>query len=78
MAASAALAESSPVVLGTGQALLPPLTNLAALSRDIGFAVAKCAQEEQLAPVIDDDDLRQRIEANFWLPEYREYRRVSG
>ena len=78
MAASAALAEASPVVRGTGEALLPPLTDLAALSREIGFAVAKCAQEEGLAPVIDDDSLQNRIDANFWQPEYREYRRVSA
>ena len=77
MAASAALARSSPVVRGNGEALLPPLTDLAALSREIGFAIAKCAQEEQLAPVIDDETLLARIEANFWQPEYREYRRVS-
>lgn len=77
MAASAALAEASPVVSGTGDALLPPITDLAALSRAIGFAVAKCAQEERLAPIIDDATLRERIEANFWQPEYREYRRVS-
>ena len=77
MAASAALADACPVVRGSGEALLPPLTDLAALSREIGFAVAKCAQQDQLAPVIDDEVLRARIEANFWQPEYREYRRVS-
>ena len=77
MAASAALAEASPVVRGSGDELLPPLTNLAAISREIGFAVAKCAQQEGLAPVIEDNELRRRVEANFWQPEYREYRRVS-
>ena len=78
MAASAALAEASPVVRGDGTALLPSLNDLPALSREIGFAVAKCAQAEGLAPAIDDARLRDRIERNFWQPAYREYRRISS
>jgi malate dehydrogenase (oxaloacetate-decarboxylating) len=77
MAASAALAEASPAVRGTGKALLPPLTELPALSREIAFAVAKAAQARGLATRIPDERLRKRIEDNFWQPQYREYRRVS-
>lgn len=77
MAASAALAEASPAVQGTGKALLPPLTELPELSRRIAFAVGKEAQARGLAAKISDARLRARIESNFWQPEYREYRRVS-
>ena len=77
MAASAALAESSPVVRGTGRALLPPLAELPTLSREIAFAVGKAAQEHGVAQRISDERLRKRIDRNFWKPEYRAYRRVS-
>jgi len=77
MAASAALAEASPVLRGTGAALLPPLTELASLSREIAFAVGKAAQAQGVAAKISDERLRRRIDKNFWRSEYREYRRVS-
>lgn len=75
--ASETLASLSPLVLGTGSTLLPPLTGIEALSREIAFAVGKVAQEQGHALKIDDQMLRQRIEDMFWQPEYREYRRVS-
>ena len=78
MAASAALAEASPVLRGSGKALLPPLRDLAELSRDIAFAVAREAQKQGLAPEMSEARLRRRIEENFWQPQYREYRRVSA
>jgi malate dehydrogenase (oxaloacetate-decarboxylating) len=66
-----------PAVRGSGRALLPPLTELASLSREIAFAVGKAAQAGGHAAEIPDEQLRERIEANFWQPRYREYRRVS-
>ena len=77
-AASETLAANSPLA-NTGQGgLLPPFTELAALSKKIAFAVAKVAMQQGLALEIDDNMLQQRIENNFWKPEYRHYRRVSG
>jgi malate dehydrogenase (oxaloacetate-decarboxylating) len=76
-AAATALAHASPAVRGSGRALLPPLTELANLSREIAFAVGKAAQAGGHAAEIPDEQLRERIEANFWQPRYREYRRVS-
>lgn len=75
--ASETLASMSPQVKGTGSSLLPPLTGIEELSREIAFAVGKIAQEQGHALDIDDDLLRKRIEDMFWHPEYREYRRVS-
>lgn len=77
MVASAKLAEASPMVqTGSGE-LLPSLTKIAQLSKDIAFAVAKVAQQQGLALEITDELLHQRIESNFWQPEYRRYKRVS-
>jgi len=77
MVASKTLAEASPLAnTGEGE-LLPPLTEIANLSKKIAFAVAKVAFEQGLALQIDDDSLKAKIERNFWQPEYRRYKRIS-
>jgi malate dehydrogenase (oxaloacetate-decarboxylating) len=77
MAASNALADASPMVNDPNGELLPPLTEIGNLSRKIAFAVAKVAMGQGLALPIPDEMLEQRIESNFWKPEYRPYKRVS-
>lgn len=77
MAASNALASASPMA-NTGEGgLLPPLTEIANLSRNIAFAVAKVAMEQELALEMSDEALLDAIEKNFWKAEYRPYKRVS-
>ncbi|MGF3145810.1 oxaloacetate-decarboxylating malate dehydrogenase, partial [Cronobacter sakazakii] len=77
MAASEALASHSPLV-NTGSGLvLPPLTDIQAVSKDIAFAVGKMAQQQGVAVKTSAEALLQAIEENFWLPEYRSYRRTS-
>lgn len=77
MAASETLAAASPLAnTGEGE-LLPSLTSLAQLSKRIAFAVGKVAQQQGLALEISDNQLQDQIEANFWRPEYREFKRVS-
>ena len=71
MVASETLAEASPIAnTGEGE-LLPPLTEIANLSKKIAFAVAKVAYEQGLALRIEDEALEAKIERNFWQPEYR-------
>ncbi|KKO46533.1 malate dehydrogenase [Arsukibacterium ikkense] len=77
-AASKTLAATSPLANTGKGGLLPPFTALAELSKKIAFAVAKVAQQQGLALEIDDNSLQQRIEDNFWKPQYRHYKRVSG
>jgi malate dehydrogenase (oxaloacetate-decarboxylating) len=77
MVASETLAAVSPLAnTGEGE-LLPPLTGIAELSKKIAFAVAKVAFEQGLALAISDEMLMEKIEQNFWQPEYRQYRRSS-
>ncbi|MEC7691173.1 MAG: NAD-dependent malic enzyme [Pseudomonadota bacterium] len=77
MAASNALASASPMA-NTGEGcLLPPLTEIATLSKEIAFAVAKVAMEQDLALEMTDEALKASIEKNFWQAEYRPYKRVS-
>ena len=77
MAASDELAASSPLA-NTGEGgLLPPLTEVAALSKKIAFAVARVGREQGLGMDVFDAQLEARIERNFWSPKYRRYKRIS-
>lgn len=77
MATSAALAEASPLAATGEGELLPSLGEIAKLSKKIAFDVAKIAMQQNLALEVPDEVLLERIERNFWMPEYRPYKRVS-
>jgi malate dehydrogenase (oxaloacetate-decarboxylating) len=77
MASSETLANASPLAsTGKGQ-LLPCLNEIAQLSKEIAFQVAKVAIEQKLSLPMTDEQLQQSIDKNFWEPEYRPYKRVS-
>jgi len=76
--ASETLAAASPLANTGSGGILPPLTSLAELSKRIAFAVAKVAMAQGHALEMDDEVLKAKIDANFWKPEYRQYKRVSG
>lgn len=78
MAASRALADCSPLGRDGQGPLLPSLTDIHAVSKEIAFWVAKTAQLQGVALQTSDDVIRQNIANNFWLPEYREYKRVAN
>jgi malate dehydrogenase (oxaloacetate-decarboxylating) len=77
MVTSATLAEASPLAINGQGALLPAISDIAGLSKKIAFEVAKMAMQEGLALEVSDEIIHERIEKNFWLPEYRPYKRVS-
>jgi malate dehydrogenase (oxaloacetate-decarboxylating) len=76
--ASKTLAAASPKANSGEGGLLPAFTELSALSKQIAFNVAKVAMQQGLALELDDAMLQQKIEDNFWLPQYRQYKRVSA
>jgi malate dehydrogenase (oxaloacetate-decarboxylating) len=77
MIASETLAAQSPRA-NTGEgSLLPALTEIEALSKKIAYNVAKQAIKQGLALEISDEKLEQSIAANYWIPEYRDYKRIS-
>jgi malate dehydrogenase (oxaloacetate-decarboxylating) len=78
MAASQALAAASPLANTSKGGLLPPLTEISGLSREIAFVVGKVAQQQGHALEMPDEVLRSKIESNFWTPDYRRYRRSSA
>ncbi|MGD8176595.1 NAD-dependent malic enzyme [Marinimicrobium sp. ARAG 43.8] len=77
VAASRALAECSPMVKTGEGALLPPLRDIRAVSKVIARAVYRQAMEDAVATPAPEEVVEERIERNFWEPEYRNYRRTS-
>jgi len=75
--ASETLAAASPLANNVSDQLLPPLTAIAQLSKEIAFAIAKVAYKQGLALELTDEQLLAKIERNYWKPEYRQYRRIS-
>lgn len=76
MASSNALADCSPKLQDPNADLLPDLSQIQQISKVIAVKVAQAAMQDGVAPMMDLIDLQQKIEANFWKPEYRQYHRV--
>lgn len=77
MAASKALAESSPLAATGSGALLPLLCDIRSVSKQIARVVIRQAIEDGVALPIPSELIDEKIDQNFWEPEYREYRRTS-
>lgn len=77
MAASRALAAASPVAQTGSGALLPALGDIRAVSKVIARAVFLQAVADGVAMPVPEDVIDNAIEANFWQPQYRDYRRTS-
>lgn len=77
MAASQILAANSPLVTQGKGALLPPLDTIRDVSKVIAKAVILQAIADGVALPIPVELIEEKIEHNFWQPEYREYRRTS-
>ncbi|GFO74178.1 malate dehydrogenase (oxaloacetate-decarboxylating) [Bathymodiolus platifrons methanotrophic gill symbiont] len=75
MVASETLAEYSPLVKGTDTNLLPALSQIREVSLSIALAVGMQAIAEGFTPATSKENLEKNIQANFWTPEYRDYRR---
>ncbi|BBV66024.1 NAD-dependent malic enzyme [Kluyvera ascorbata] len=77
MSASETLAKHSPLANNGEGLVLPELKDIHKVSRAIAFAVGKMAQQQGVATNTSADALQEAIDENFWLPEYRSYRRTS-
>ena len=70
MAAGRALGENSPAISDSAGALLPSLKDLRTITRQIAFEVGIEAQHAGVAQPTSPEDLRDRIVATQWIPEY--------
>ena len=65
------IGASVPESQGAGGPLLPPLTDIRPLSREIAVAVATCAVEEGLCRGVDPGDVERLIDEAIWVPQYQ-------
>jgi malate dehydrogenase (oxaloacetate-decarboxylating) len=73
LAAARALAANSPALKDFGAPLLPSLTALRRVAVEIALAVATQAQKDDVAASYDKEELRQRVTAAQWTPDYPSY-----
>lgn len=76
MAAANALADCSPKLQNPEADLLPDLSQIQQISKIIALKVAQAAMHDEIAPKMSLIELEQKIEDNFWKPEYRIYSRI--
>jgi malate dehydrogenase (oxaloacetate-decarboxylating) len=73
LAAARTLAANSPALKDPCGCLLPPLTDLRRVAREIAIAVGLAAQKDGVAVQIDEDELRRQVVATQWTPQYPIY-----
>jgi malate dehydrogenase (oxaloacetate-decarboxylating) len=78
VAAARALAEFSPALHeGRGASLYPALEHVRRVSRCVALVVAAEAERLGLAEPTTRDELKRRVEAKMWSPQYARYVRAQ-
>jgi malate dehydrogenase (oxaloacetate-decarboxylating) len=77
MATSRALAEAAPAATGDAvPRLLPPLSDVRAVSRHIAIRVGLAAVKDGLIPPLSEAEIAARVDATVWEPAYSAYKLV--
>ena len=74
---SKTLAAHSPLATRETGGLLPPVEEIEMISRAIAADVARAAQQDGVAPQIDEVQLAANIDKTFWRARYTAYKRSS-
>ena len=70
MAAALALRDTSPALSDPSAPLLPPLSDIRGVTRHIAQAVARAAQKDGVAQVMEAEELERSLDDNMWDPSY--------
>ena len=70
MACARVIAEAAPDQSQPGAPLLPPLTDIRPLSREIALAVGRVAAEQGLAACKSAKEVEALIDKAIWTPTY--------
>jgi malate dehydrogenase (oxaloacetate-decarboxylating) len=73
LAAARTLAANSPALKDPSASLLPPLTALRRVAAEIAVAGGIAAQKEGVAMPVPEKELRARVTATQWTPDYPSY-----
>jgi malate dehydrogenase (oxaloacetate-decarboxylating) len=77
LAAARALGENSPAIKNPSGSLLPALHDVRMVARAIAMAVGLEAQRAGVAPETSPEELRDRVAAAQWMPEYARFGRAA-
>ncbi len=67
------LSKFSPTLTDPNSPILPSFTDMEKISKAIALKVATIAREQNHATISQEIDLKKRIEAIFWKPEYKPF-----
>ena len=70
LAAARTLGGNSPALKDPSASLLAPLTEIRRVAADIAVAVGIQAQKDGVAPKLDENELRRRVQETQWTPAY--------
>ena len=70
MSSALALRDAAPAMNSPGGPLLPPLSDIRELTRQIVVAVSQAAQVDGVAEVMSAEELERRLDENTWNPRY--------
>lgn len=73
MAAAQVIGQSVPEAQAPGAPLLPPLSAIRELSRQIAVAVGRCAVEQGLCDISSTSEVDALVDKYIWQPEYRRF-----
>ncbi len=73
LAAARTLAGNSPALKDPSASLLPPLTDLRRVAAEIAVEVGIAAQKDGVAAQATEAELRARVMATLWTPDYPSY-----
>jgi malate dehydrogenase (oxaloacetate-decarboxylating) len=76
IAAARTLSDLAPVRRDPALALVPPLIEVRDVAKRVALAVGIQAQRDGVADALPEEELRSRIEATMWTPDYLPYRRA--
>ncbi|MGE5213102.1 MAG: NAD-dependent malic enzyme [Nitrospirota bacterium] len=73
LGAARTLSENSPAIKDHSAPVLPPLTDLRRIAAEIAISVGIAAQKDGVAAQFSEDELRARVTATQWTPDYPSY-----
>jgi malate dehydrogenase (oxaloacetate-decarboxylating) len=60
----------------TATELLPPIDNMRDVAIQIAVKVGLQAQQDGVAQIMSEQDLRKRVQQRFWIPQYLSYQLI--
>jgi malate dehydrogenase (oxaloacetate-decarboxylating) len=76
IAAAKALGNLSLDDVNADTQLLPPIESMRDVAIQIAVMVGLQAQQDGVAQVVSEQDLRERVQQRFWIPQYLGYKLI--